>query len=115
MNEPESELQSGSGAAALEEKFAELNRVTNLLFAALVVISFTFTTYLGVLSRRTAADAAVAKQHADDALRAVQQDDAVIQAFYSRLQEFGHTHPDFQARVLSKFKITGTNAPAGKK
>lgn len=115
MNEPDGNLQSGSGAAAPEEKWAELNRVTNLLFAALVVTSFTVTTYLGLQSRRAAADAVLAKQRADEALRNVQQDDAVIQAFYSRLEDFGHTHPDFQARVLSKFKITGTNAPATKK
>lgn len=115
MNEPESDVQSGSGAAALEEKWAELNRVTNLLFAAVVVLSFTFTTYLGLLARRAGTDAAAAKTRADDTLRTVQQDSAVIRTFYSKLQDFAHTHPDFQARVLSRFTITGTNAPAAKK
>lgn len=97
----------------LEEKCGELRRVVNVLFAGLVVTSFTLTAYLGLEARRAAQDADGARRVTDYWQQVVRQDDTAIQDFYSKIQEFGRTHPDFQKVVLSKYKIT-SNAQAAK-
>lgn len=111
MNEPENDFQSAS-REAMEENCGELRRMVNLLFGALVVSSFTLTAYLGLEGVRAAQEAAQGKQRLDEIGRAVQQDQAVIQVFYSKLEEFARTHPDFQNRVLSKYTMNTGNPPA---
>lgn len=112
MNETENDLQSGARITELEERCGELRRIVNILFAGLVVTSFTLTAYLALEGHRASQDADVAKQRAEYYQRVVQQDDAAIQAFYTKMQEFGRTHPDFQKQILSKYKVTNNAQPA---
>ena len=98
--------------AELEEKCGELRRIVNLLFGGLVVTSFTLTAYLALVGHRASQDADVARQRAEYYQRVVEQDDAAIQSFYAKVQDFGRTHPDFQKQVLSKYKVTNNAQPA---
>jgi hypothetical protein len=110
MNEPENP-QSATGTGTAEENWAELRRVINLMFAGLVITSFTLTAYLAVQGRRAEIEAKDGKAHAEEAMKVIQQDDATIQVFFTKLEEYGRTHPDFQNRVLAKYKLTA-NPPA---
>jgi hypothetical protein len=87
------------------ETSEDLRRQINVLFGALVVTSFTLTAFLGLEARRSAAEASVAKPRAEEAEKAIAQDNAAVQAVYAKLQEFGRTHPDFQSKILVKYKI----------
>jgi hypothetical protein len=112
MNEPENDLQSGSRLTELEGQCGELRRMVNMLFGALVLTSFSLTAYLGLQGKRAAQESVDARHELDYYAQLVQQDDAAIQTFYSRLQEFGRTHPDVVNRILSKYKVN--TPPAGK-
>lgn len=114
MSETESDLQNPSQANDSTEKFEELRRIVNLLFAGLIISSFTLTAYLGLEARRAAVLAAATKAEAEQVDRELKQADANVEPAVSKLVEFGHTHPDFQAKVLSKYQIS-TNGSAGAK
>ena len=110
MNEPESNLTSRSVDNG--ETCADLRRQINVLFGVLVVTSFVLTAYLGLEARRASAELIAVKPQAEQAEKLIAQDNAAVQAIFSKLQEFGRAHPDFQARILSKYKVNGpaTNA-----
>lgn len=108
MNEPQTDLQNGS-VKELNQQCAELRRVNNLLFGALIITSFTLTAYLGLEGRRADAELSDAKQRATQSAQFIQQDVTDIKAFYSKLSDYAHTHPDFQNRVLSKFRLNNSS------
>jgi hypothetical protein len=110
MNEPENNPQSGTPDAGLEDKCRELGRIVNVLFAALVITSFTLTAYLAVQASRTSGEATQAKAQADKYMEAVDQDNAKIRGAFDKLLEFAHKHPDFYNQVLAKYK-NNTTAP----
>lgn len=114
MSETESDMPNSPREAELMEKSQELQRLVNLLFAGLVITSFTLTAFLGLEARRATVQLSYAKPQADQAIQIVKQTDANDQAILSKLIEFGRTHPDFQNKILSKYKITA-NPPAGAK
>lgn len=110
MNLPENNPQTGSPVPDAEANSQELRRIINILFGGLILTSFTVTAYLGLQSKRAGEEAAQAKTQLNELGRAVQQEDATIQATFSKLGEFARKHPDFQNEVLSKYKIN--TAPA---
>lgn len=113
MNEPQSDLQNGS-VEELNKECAELRRVNNLLFGALIITSFTLTAYLGLEGRRADAELTDAKQRAEQAGQFIQQDVTDIKAFYSKLSDYARVHPDFQNRVLSKFRLNNSSTTKAK-
>jgi len=110
MNEPESNLQHIPRSLDAEETHESLRRQINLLFAALIISSFTLTMFLGLQARRVSIEYATTKMQAEGALRAFQENNVALQATLTRLQEFARTHPDFQKRILVRYKIDGPDA-----
>ena len=110
MNEPENNLQNSSRLTDMSENYEALRRQFNLVFIGLVVTSFTLTVFLGLQAKRSAAELSVIKPRAEETAKVVQQNDANVQALFAKLTEFGRTHPDFQLKILSKYRID-TNAP----
>lgn len=90
--------------------FDILRRQTNLIFAAVVISSFTLTAYLGLQARRSAADLALLQNRDAEVNKAAEQDYANNQAIFAKLTEFARTHPDFQ-KIFAKYRL-GTNAPS---
>jgi hypothetical protein len=106
MNEPENNLPSTSRSVETNETCENLRRQINLLFGALVITSFTLTAYLGLQARRASVDYIGIKIQSDVALKAFQQDNAAVESVFSKLTEFGRTHPDFQKQILERYKIS---------
>jgi|SRR5215469_686255 len=109
MSVPENNPEIGS-PTDLEARCRELSRLVNVLFAGLIVSSFTLTAFLGLQMKRSHEEAAQAKAQAEELRQTAQQEDAAIQATFARLADFARRHPDFQNQVLSKYKVT--SAPA---
>jgi len=105
MNESEMNPQNAPGSADTFETGEDLRRQLNLLFGALVIMSFTVTAYLGLQARRASMDYLAAKPRADEAVRIFKQDNVAVEAAFSKLTEFGRTHPDFQKQILAKYKL----------
>jgi hypothetical protein len=105
MNEPENKPSVEKGAYWSNETCEDLRRQITVLFGALVVTSFTLTAFLGLEARRASAELSIIKPRAEDAEKAISQDNATVQAVFSKLEEFGHTHPDFQSKILVKYKL----------
>src|SRR5579871_2819895 len=104
MNETEN--NPGAPTPYPEANFQELQRLVNILFGALILSSFTLTVFLGLQMKRAHQEAANTKVQAEQLMQTVQQEDAGIQAAYAKLSEFARKHPDFQNRILSKYKFT---------
>lgn len=116
MNEPGTIPPAAPQSNDHEAQINYLSRQVSMLFAALIVTSFTLTVFLGLEARRAARDYSAIKPQADQALKVIQQDDATVASVYSKLVEFGKTHPDFQTKVLSKYSVdTNSTAAAPKK
>jgi hypothetical protein len=107
MNEPENNLTPRSMDG---ETSADLRRQINVLLGALVITSFTLTAFLGLEARRASAEFMAIKPRAEEAEKAIAQDNANVQTVFSKLQEFGRTHPDFQSKILSKYKLNSNAA-----
>jgi hypothetical protein len=114
MSETEGNMPNASREAELTEKCRDLHRLVNLLFGGLVVTSFTLTAFLGLEAKRSGKLLSFRQQQVENTMSAVKQADAHDQAILSKLVEFARTHPDFQNKVLSKYKIA-ENPPAGAK
>lgn len=115
MNESETDLQSASRPAGNNGNCEDLRRQITLLFAGLTITSFTLTAYLGLQARRASVELIAIKPRAEDAVKLLQQDDAAAQAVFAKLTEFGRTHPDFQTKILSKYKVTAPPPAAAPK
>lgn len=113
MSDTEGSMQNASREAELTENSQELRRLVNLLFAGLVITSFTLTAYLGLEARRASVQLSFIKPQAEQTLSVLKQTGTHDQAILSRLVEFARTHPDFQNKVLSKYNFA--NSPAGAK
>ena len=110
MNLPENNPSTSSPAPDAESS-QELRRTINILFAGMILTSFTVTAYLGLQSKRAGEEATQAKAQANELKQAIQQEDGTIQATFSKLSEFARKHPDFQNQILSKYKVN-TAPPA---
>ena len=95
----------------VNEKYEDLSRQFNLLFVGLVITSLTLTAYLCLQAKRSASELSNLRPRADEAIRMVQQEDANVTALFTKLQDFGRTHPDFQNKILSRYRVA-TNGPA---
>ena len=91
MNEPENDPQNASRLMDMNENYEALRRQSNLMFIGLVVTSFTLTVFLGLQAKRAAAELSVIKPAAVETAKAVQQNDANVQALFTKLTEFGRT------------------------
>jgi hypothetical protein len=113
MSDLENNPPGVSPAAEPEANNQDLRRMINILFAGLILTSFTVTAYLGLQMRRAAEEESVAKAQLNQIMVALQQEDANLQYTYEKVAEFAHKHPDFQNQLFSKYKLTlTTNAPA---
>jgi hypothetical protein len=110
MNQPESSLTSRP--VDIGETCEDLRRQITVLFGALVVTSFTLTAFLGLEARRSSAELLAIKPRAEEAEKLISQDNATVQSVYAKLEEFGRTHPDFQSKVLVKYKINNHTTKA---
>ena len=115
MSDAEHDLQNDSRMAELTEKCEDLRRVVNLLLGTLVISSFTLTAFLALEASRAAGIAKFRNSQVDTADRELKQDGANVEMYLSKLLDFGRTHPDFQAKVLSKYQISTNGPAAGKK
>lgn len=108
MSIPENDPQAGSPSVEPEANSQDLNRLVNILFAAMILSSFTLTAYLGLQMKRASEEETAAKSQSVELAQAVRQQDASIQATYEKLSEFAHKHPEFQKDVLNKYKLSVT-------
>lgn len=112
MNEPEKPIQNFSDTGDLKQQIAILNRQSNFLFICLVIVTLTFTAYVGLQARRTGKDLDVIREQASRISEANQKEDPAIRGIITRLSEYGQTHPDYQP-ILRKYGIKpGTNTGA---
>lgn len=114
MNESQTNPQDFSPGADLTERCRDLQRLINLLFAAMIITSFTLTAYLGLQAHRASVEMEMAKSRAEQDTALLRQNNAGAEEVYSKLAEFARTHPDFQNKVLSKYKVADS-AASGKK
>jgi hypothetical protein len=105
MNDPEINPQDASQPMDAQDTSDDLRRHLNLLFAALLISSFTLTAYLGLQGKRAAGDLAILQTRALEQFNQNQQDMAGIHSIYLKLTDFARTHPDFQARILSRYNF----------
>lgn len=113
MNEMENDPQDAFHATDPVENL-DLRRLVNLLFVGLIFTSFTLTAYLGMEARRAWVDLAIIQPRAERAVVMLNEDNASAEGIYMKLADFARTHPDFQNKVLSNYKVA-TTAPAGAK
>ena len=110
MNEIANEPQSRP--AGNEDQIEDLRRQTNLLFGALIIVSFTLTVYLGLQARRASKDLVEAQNAAEQSHQMVQQENLAAGGTIEKLKDFARTHPDFdKQQILPMFRVN-TNAPA---
>jgi hypothetical protein len=116
MNEPGTNLPDASAPFDNGYTVESLRRQMNLLFAGLIITSFTVTAFLGLQARRAASDLMVITQRADEMAAISLQEAQTMQAAFGKLEEFARTHPDFQKQILSRysFKINPGATPAKK-
>ena len=112
MNQPESDFTRPIDSGEIYE---DLRRQITVLFGALVVTSFTLTAFLGLQARRASVELQAVKPHVEEAEKLIAQDNATVEAVFSKLEEFGRTHPDFQSKILVKYKINNAAKTAPKK
>lgn len=111
MSEFETKSPESSEIVQLREQCASLAQQTTLLFAGLVIVSFTLTAFLGLQARRAGKELDMMKPQAAQMREQSKQEAPFIQATLSRLVEYGKSHADFQP-VLAKYGIRPTNAAA---
>jgi hypothetical protein len=112
MNEPGNNPENISGPVDGGDPVESLRRQLNLLFAGVLISSFTLTAFLALQGRRASADFAQVRNVIIQEAAANQQEMASIQGIYAKLSDFARTHPDFQARILSRYNFQ-TNTPSG--
>jgi hypothetical protein len=106
---------NASAAADLKETCENLRRQVNLLLGGLMITSFTLTAYLGLQARRASAELAVVQPRAEQSRKLMDQDDASAEGIYTKLGDFAKTHPDYQNRIFSKYKMNGKSPEPGPK
>ena len=111
MNEPGTDLQNSSRPVDAEESVETLRRQVNLLFGGFLISSITLTAFLGLQARRASAELMEARAVATQQYTINKQDVASIEVIYSKLAEFGRTHPDFQKRILSRYQFDASIPP----
>jgi len=109
MNELE-QTQNSPTQSDLNAQIERLQRLTNLLLLALIVLSFTVTAFLAVQSVRTSRELDQIRPQGLQVSEALKKQDPMIQAFKGKLAEYGQTHPDF-APILAKYGIPAVQAP----
>ena len=109
MNEPGTDLPN---PRPLDngDTIESLRRQLNLLFAGLIISSFTLTAFLGLQARRASSDLMAFAKSTEETTWASQQEAQSLQGFVLKLEEFARTHPDFQKQILSHYRFN-TNAP----
>ena len=113
MNEPD-QIQDSGGSSDLKQEVAQLRRLTNLLLLALVVLSFTFTAFLGIQSLRTGKDLQTTREQRTQVSDLLKRQKAEMEKFRNALAIYGQTHLDL-APILAKYGINGAPAAAPKK
>jgi len=111
MNEIGNEPQSRP--AGNEDQIENLRSQMNLMFGALIIVSFTLTAFLGLQGRRASKDLVEAQSAAEQSFKMIQQEESAAGATIQKLKEFARTHPDFdKQQILSLFRVNTNAAPA---
>jgi hypothetical protein len=110
MNEPQDNPPSST--IDKNEQVESLRYQMNLVFGAVLVLSFTLTAYLGLQARRASLDLIAIQGPAIESMKLAEQDDLAVSTAFGKLEEFARTHPDFQKVVLSKYHLNTNSAPA---
>ena len=110
MNEPETTTSMRPDVDELKAECAALRHQATTLLLALLVLSGTFTVYLGLQARRANKDLETIRPQAAQIREASLREEPFIKDLAIKLAEFGRTHPDFMA-VLNKYKIQIKAAP----
>lgn len=114
MDEPQN-LPNTPSPLDNDEKFETLQRQNNLLFAALLITSFTLTAYLGLQMRRVTMDLTNVQARAQETSEIFKKNVAANEAIFQQLTEFSRTHPDFEKQVFGKYKLETNTPPASVK
>jgi hypothetical protein len=117
MNESESKSTNASEMTELREQCALLSRQVSTLLLALVVTSVTFAGFVGLQVRRIGKDLDAVRPQARQITEASAKEMPVLQNFFSKLADYGKTHPEFQP-IVTKYGLAtnaGTAALGSKK
>jgi hypothetical protein len=108
---PESRTSGLSENAELRQQCQDLRRQVSMLLLTFMMASFTLTAYLGLQNIRAGRDLKNVRQLRTQLAEQTKMELAGVQAFVSKLGEYGQTHADFQP-ILTKYQIRMvTNAP----
>ena len=110
MNEIQSKTPDSPETSEIQNRCASLDRRLSFLLLAVFVISGTLTVFIGIQSRRLGKDLAASLPQATEIMNKAKGEMPVINAFMSKLTEYGRTHPEFSP-IIAKYRL-GTNAPA---
>lgn len=111
MNEPEKTFKD-SAETDLRLQVAELTRQSNRLFIGLVIVSLTFTAFVGLQARRSGKDVDQIRPQAMQILELNKKEAPAIDNFVGQLRAYGMGHPEFAEKVLAKFNLKPGNPTA---
>jgi hypothetical protein len=106
MDMPDHSSPAPAANEELRERCASLQQQINSLLFALLLVSGTFSIYLYVQDRLTSRELQAIKGPATQMMQSFDQTEKPrIEAFVSKLVEYGKTHPDF-APIIEKYKMS---------
>jgi len=111
MNDPENKTTDSANLAELKDECACLRRQVTMLLAATVVGSLTLMAFIGLQALRANRDLKNIRLQVDQVVETVKKQAPSVEAFTSKLTEYGRTHPDF-APMVAKYGLTNSTGPA---
>jgi len=111
MNPTETKPSGTTPAPAAPSPESALQRQLNLMLLALVVLSGTLTVYLLRQVTYAKKDLNAIKGPATQLIQAFNRDKPGMDAFLTKLGEYGRTHPDF-VPLLNQYQIPVAATPA---
>ena len=113
MTEPETKLPDSvdsTEVADLKEQCHDLRRQVSMLALTFTVASFTLTAYLGLEDIRAGKDLNIVRQQRAQLAERSKAEAPGVQAFITKLGEFGEKNPDFRP-ILNKYGIKIVSNP----
>jgi hypothetical protein len=111
MNEAEN-LSDSPQTLDLQQQVVRLQRQANFLFLGLVILSLTFTAFVGVQYWRMKKDLDFVRQQRTQIEEANKKEGPAIQSLISQLAGYGQGHPDYD-KILLKYGIKRADGAAG--